>query len=64
MVEFIRLKTTEGTPEVVNLDHVIHIQELGPNNAECVIHLSNSTALRVPMSASQVLDLAAARLAY
>jgi hypothetical protein len=57
MAELVSLKTVDGLSRVINLNHVVHIQDIAPNNNECTIYLSNGDRLVTAMSASQVTQL-------
>jgi hypothetical protein len=53
MAELVSLRTADGMSRVINLDHVVHIQDIPPSNRECTIFLSNGEKILAEMSASQ-----------
>jgi hypothetical protein len=53
MVELVSLRTADGMSRVINLDHVVHIQDIPSKNSECSILLSNGEKIVAEMSASQ-----------
>ena len=57
MAELVHLTTSDGLNRVINLDHVVTVHDMPPNNTECNVKLFNRDEFIVRMTALQFAQL-------